>query len=74
LAWLATLLMPDEGFDGGPAADSGRARIGRDALRCLFCGKDYAEVTTMVCGPTPSVAICNECVELVTEIMREERG
>jgi hypothetical protein len=23
----------------------------------------------MVCGPTPSVAICNECVELCTEIM-----
>jgi ATP-dependent protease Clp ATPase subunit len=26
----------------------------------------------MVCGPTPSVAICNECVELCTEIMAEQ--
>jgi hypothetical protein len=28
----------------------------------------------MVCGPTPAVAICNECVASVTEIMREDRG
>jgi phage FluMu protein Com len=65
-------LVPDEGFKGGP--EPGRALIDRDALRCSFCGKVYAEVETMVCGPTPSVAICNECVELVTEIMHEERG
>jgi hypothetical protein len=31
-------------------------------------------VQTMVCGPTPAVAICNECVALVTEIMREQGG
>lgn len=45
-----------------------------DALRCSFCGKGYAGVGSMVCGPTPSVAICNECVELCTQIMAEERG
>jgi ATP-dependent protease Clp ATPase subunit len=28
----------------------------------------------MVCGPTPLVAICNECVKLCTDIMAEERG
>ena len=64
--------MKDSTADPQPI--SGRARIDRDALRCSFCGKDYAEVETVVCGPTPSVAFCNECVELVTEIMREERG
>jgi ClpX C4-type zinc finger protein len=46
----------------------------RDALQCSFCGKGYAAVGTMVCGPTPAVAICNECVELCTEIMAEEGG
>ena len=28
----------------------------------------------MVCGPTASVAICNECIELCTQIMAEESG
>ena len=66
-------LVPDEGFEDGSEPGSGHAPIGRDALRCSFCGKVYADVKTMVCGPTPSVAICNECVARVTEIMREER-
>ena len=66
-------LMPNEGFEDGPEPESGRP-ISRDALRCSFCGKLYGDVETMVSGPTPSVAICNECVAVVTEIMREERG
>jgi hypothetical protein len=71
---VATIsLVPDDGFDDGLEPESGHAPIGGDALRCSFCGKVYADVKTMVCGPTPAVAICNECVALVTEIMREER-
>jgi ClpX C4-type zinc finger len=66
--------MADDGFEGGSEPEWTKARIDRDALRCSFCGKVYADVQTMVCGPTPAVAICNECVVLVTEIMREERG
>ncbi len=54
-----------EGFD--------RAPVDRDRIECSFCGKRYADVETIVCGPTPAVAICNECVELVTEIMAEQR-
>jgi hypothetical protein len=65
--------MPDEGFEDGSARGSGNPPIGHDSLRCSFCGKVYADVKTMVCGPTPSVAICNECVARVTEVMREER-
>jgi hypothetical protein len=65
--------VPDEGFEHGSEPASGDAPIGHDALRCSFCGKVYADVKTMVCGPTPSVAICNECVSRVTAIMREER-
>jgi phage FluMu protein Com len=66
--------MGDDGFERSPEPDAAGAPIDRDALRCSFCGKVYADVETMVCGPTPSVAICNECVELCTEIMAEERG
>jgi ClpX C4-type zinc finger protein len=70
---VATIsVMPDEGFEGGP--ESGRAPIDGDTLRCSFCGRGYSEVASMICGPMPSVAICNECVELVTEVMREEPG
>lgn len=66
-------LVPDDGFEDGPGPESGHAPIGRDALRCSFCGKVYADVKAMVCGPTPAVAICNECVARVTETLREER-
>ena len=66
-------LMADD--DSEPGREPGAAGpIDQDALRCSFCRKTYAEVQTMVCGPTPSVAICNECVELCTEIIAEESG
>jgi ClpX C4-type zinc finger len=67
-------LMGHDRFEGGSDAESIRPPMDHDGLRCSFCGKVYADVQTMVCGPTPAVAICNECVALVTEIMREERG
>lgn len=66
--------MADDRSDGGFEPESMGPPIDRDALSCSFCGKVYTDVETMVCGPTPAVAICNECVALVTEIMREERG
>jgi hypothetical protein len=66
--------MADESFDGGSEPESMKPPVDRDALRCSFCGKVYADVRTMVCGPTPAVAICNECVGRVSELMREERG
>ena len=43
-------------------------------LRCSFCGKLGSEVAHMVCGPTTDIAICNECVALVGEIMRDKEG
>ena len=66
--------MGDDRFEGGSEPESMRRGIDHDALHCSFCGKVYADVQTMVCGPTPAVAICNECVARVTEIMREEPG
>jgi ATP-dependent Clp protease ATP-binding subunit ClpX len=41
-------------------------------IRCSFCGKPRDEVASIVCGPTPDVAICNECVELCGEIIAEQ--
>jgi hypothetical protein len=43
-------------------------------LRCSFCGKPQAAVRNLICGPTPAVAICNECVELCVEINAERDG
>ena len=37
---------------------------------CTFCGKRQRQVFKMIAGP--SVYICNECVELCTEIVEEE--
>lgn len=38
-------------------------------LYCSFCGKSQKEVSHLISGPT--VFICNECVELCTDIIRE---
>ena len=39
-------------------------------LRCSFCGKPQDQVRRLIAGP--SVYICNECIELCTEIIEEE--
>ncbi len=39
-------------------------------LYCSFCGKSQHEVRKLIAGP--NVFICNECVELCNEIIREE--
>ena len=41
-----------------------------DVLRCSFCGKSQHEVRKLIAGP--SVYICDECVELCNDIIREE--
>ena len=38
--------------------------------RCSFCGKTEAEVAKLIAGPT--VRICNECIGLSVQILREE--
>jgi ATP-dependent Clp protease ATP-binding subunit ClpX len=42
----------------------------KNTLYCSFCGKSQHEVRTLSAGPT--VFICDECVELCMEIIREE--
>lgn len=41
-------------------------------LKCSFCGKDQEQVRKLVAGP--GVYICDECIELCTEIVEEELG
>jgi ClpX C4-type zinc finger len=66
--------MADEGSERRQDPEAAAGPIDAASLRCSFCGKRYAEVETMVCGPTASVAIYNECVEVCTDIIAEQRG
>ena len=42
----------------------------KNTLYCSFCGKSQHEVKKLIAGPT--VFICDECVELCMDIIREE--
>lgn len=49
---------------------SGRGNENGKLLYCSFCGKSQHEVRKLIAGP--SVFICDECVELCNDIIREE--
>ena len=40
-------------------------------LYCSFCGKSQHEVKKLIAGP--SVFICDECIDLCNEIIRDEQ-
>jgi ATP-dependent Clp protease ATP-binding subunit ClpX len=42
----------------------------KNTLYCSFCGKSQHEVRKLIAGPT--VFICDDCVELCMDIIREE--
>ncbi|MEN3186274.1 MAG: ATP-dependent Clp protease ATP-binding subunit ClpX [Atribacterota bacterium] len=48
-----------------PKSEEEKAR-----LRCSFCGKNQSEVKKLIAGP--GVYICNECIELCNEILKED--
>ena len=48
----------------------GKGGNGERLLYCSFCGKSQHEVRKLIAGPT--VFICDECVELCMDIIREE--
>jgi len=54
--------MSDE--SNGKGDDKGKL------LYCSFCGKSQHEVKKLIAGP--SVFICDECVDLCNDIIREE--
>ncbi len=43
----------------------------KNILYCSFCGKSQHEVKKLIAGPT--VFICDECVELCMDIIKEEK-
>lgn len=49
---------------------SGNNGDSKNTLYCSFCGKSQHEVRKLIAGPT--VFICDECVELCMDIIREE--
>src|SRR3954465_1758621 len=62
-----------------PTLATGAGRLGmskvgsgdsKNTLYCSFCGKSQHEVRKLIAGPT--VFICDECVELCNDIIREE--
>ncbi len=50
--------------------DSASGESSKNTLYCSFCGKSQHEVRKLIAGPT--VFICDECVELCMDIIREE--
>ena len=42
----------------------------KDSLFCSFCGKNQKEVRKLIAGPT--VFVCDECVELCMDIIKED--
>ncbi|HWQ94988.1 MAG TPA: ATP-dependent Clp protease ATP-binding subunit ClpX [Gammaproteobacteria bacterium] len=54
--------MIDDKHSGGEGSDK--------LLYCSFCGKSQHEVRKLIAGP--SVFVCDECVELCNDIIREE--
>src|SRR5262245_65904049 len=42
-----------------------------DKARCNFCGKSQSEVKKLIAGP--SVSICNECIDICSELVADDR-
>ena len=51
-------------------SDNGDDKGDEKILYCSFCGKSQHEVKKLIAGP--SVFVCDECVELCNDIIREE--
>ena len=51
-------------------SDDNRTKDDGKLLYCSFCGKSQHEVRKLIAGP--SVFVCDECVELCNDIIREE--
>jgi ATP-dependent Clp protease ATP-binding subunit ClpX len=62
--------VSNKGGSGPTGAGTGGSGDGKNTLYCSFCGKSQHEVRKLIAGPT--VFICDECVELCMDIIREE--
>lgn len=77
LAALPAKYTEDQGIDAEMASHNDTVDQARKAIEglltplyCDFCGKSQHDVTKLIAGP--KVFICNECVELCNDIIREE--
>ncbi len=61
---------PQRSTKGMTEDRQGRSGDSSKILYCSFCGKSQHEVRKLIAGP--SVFICDECVELCNDIIREE--
>src|SRR6476660_9909509 len=62
--------MGDDPIAHGVAMTKSSGSDAKNTLYCSFCGKSQHEVRKLIAGPT--VFICDECVELCMDIIREE--
>ncbi|MEM1379745.1 MAG: ATP-dependent Clp protease ATP-binding subunit ClpX [Pseudomonadota bacterium] len=62
--------VSNKGGNGAGPSGTGGSGDGKNTLYCSFCGKSQHEVRKLIAGPT--VFICDECVELCMDIIREE--
>ena len=62
--------VSNKGGNGSGPSGTGGSGDGKNTLYCSFCGKSQHEVRKLIAGPT--VFICDECVELCMDIIREE--
>ena len=53
-------------------SDNTQDQDDNQSLYCSFCGKSQHEVKKLIAGP--SVFVCNECVDLCNDIIREEES
>ena len=61
---------PEGAATGGVPVIESLVTAARSTLYCSFCGKSQHEVRKLIAGP--NVFICNECVELCADIIKEE--
>ena len=42
-------------------------------LKCSFCGKSQTEVKRLIASPTGDSFICDECIDVCKEIIKDEK-
>ena len=67
---MKTRLWPDRAIRPEREDMASNSGDSKNTLYCSFCGKSQHEVRKLIAGPT--VFICDECVELCMDIIREE--
>ena len=70
-AWAGRMMAQERlAKAGGVGMSKTGGGDAKNTLYCSFCGKSQHEVRKLIAGPT--VFICDECVELCMDIIREE--